>query len=162
MIFPLLDPFFMFLYVRDLQLPFPIILGRLLLSESYVLIHKDNLSSLSLTLNEKDKALLDRLENQPTSTPKYKPSISRWNQEKWYLYHIELTKLDSHEMQPQEWLPVQCSQCNSLIGLKEIPNQGTHPPLSPSISASPPLHKSFLNSLSNCIGINIFSNRIRK
>lgn len=146
----------MFLYAHDLRLP--IILGRLLLSESYVLIHKDNLSPMSLTLNEKDKALLDRLEDQSTSTPKYKPSISRQNQEKWYLCYIELTKLDSHEMQPQEWLPVQCSQCNSLIGLKEIPNQGTHP-------LPPPFLLNILQTRVpsiHLIVINIFSNRIRK
>jgi hypothetical protein len=78
---------------------------RLLLSESYVLIHNDNLSPLSIAYHEKDKALLDRLKKEPfTSSLNYvKPNV--------------------HELQVQQWVEVMCNQCRMPIGLKEIPTQ---------------------------------------
>jgi len=76
--------------------------GRLLLSESYVLVHNDNLLTSSFTYHQKDKSFLDRLQKDQS---------------------MNNTKSNVHETQVQEWIQIMCSQCNVPIGLKEIPNQ---------------------------------------
>jgi hypothetical protein len=79
--------------------------GRLLLSESYVLIHNHNLSPISFGYNQNDKALLDRLsQDKLSSTPNY-------------------TKSNTHELQVQQWIEFVCSQCKVPVGLKEISTQ---------------------------------------